>query len=991
MQPTSDEPQDADSTTTIEGEQTKTTSEVQPEHIRRVLHRLATEPLRLRGDNLIMRPWGGRQLIALKGLEGAAQSGRFGESFELSAYPRDPEAARHPSEVEFDDGSSMRLTELLARAGEAVLGPAFFAAHGPCFPLLPKFLDVQQLLSVQSHPRGNPEVYVVIDCEPGASLRIGFARDIDRAATVAALQAGRADQEALLKLVWVAEERLAEVCSDLFGTPDAVKRLSERFAPLLRDPSSAPQLRELLTRLDACYRDTLALLNRIEIAPGMVLFNAHPPGSPTSRTPSAEVHCLGNPERKSMLLLEIRRPGVTYRAWDHVRFPLRELAIAQAFETMNCAASRPESFIVEPRAVPERPGVFRSVECPAFIVDHLRPKPGMSVLAAAEGLPTTLHAIAGSAQLYGPDDCDWGSIRAGQSLLLPAKLARLRIEALTPDAELVQVTVPLPSISIADGEQRVSGFEARRYNLAHMRRVVAESQGPSEVLAIVNPGDAASMHARLLARASAIFRADGATAIHCYEEQTRRGQLLGMLDALRAHRATHGELDPERTAVGIMLPGKGTRLSPLTQRLRGIKPLFPVPIRAEQRGALVWLDAAAASLWSWTLVAWTLERQGFRGIAWKWGDEPQIAARELASFDHDLSDVDAVRFGAAARISEDLARHKEWLLVDPETGDLVMQVRRRERKQLLERMGLADEPNASAHVHIGSPAFSHLFLRHAEAVFGDCQAWLDVDGYLFEALTQDLEVWAEEVERDPELRALLDRCPDFYERARELRRRVEDQRGHAMRIVVVDFGADPYWADIGQLDKARAVWAELAGLDERAAFARLLAGIEQAEPDAFGNYLVGDSRIPSDGSVRNCVIVDSVVMRGQAAGAVIVGSRLGLAGLEPGAVAIGCHVDALRMGKDSLAFGSTGDYLRVPDHHVHTSIVADPAAEEWVFESWFADTRQNPGAPENYHHPRYGNPTSFAAKLEQMHNWSGDPTELEQRIAAALGKLTPAS
>jgi hypothetical protein len=499
-----------------------------------------------------------------------------------------------------------------------------------------------------------------------------------------------------------------------------------------------------------------------------------------------------------------------------------------------------------------------------------------------------------------------------------------------------------------------------------MRWVVAESQGPREVLAIVNPGDSSSVGARLEARASAIFRSDGATTIHCHEEQTRRGQLLGLLDALRAHRAAHGELDEERTAVGIMLPGKGTRLSPLTQRLRGIKPLFPVPIRAEQHGVPVWLDAATASLWSWTLVAWMLERQGFRGIAWKWGDEPQIAARELASYDHDLSDVDAVRFGAAARITEDLARNKEWLLVDPETGELVMQVRRRDRKQLLERMGLPDEPSAAAHVHIGSPAFSHLFLRHAEAVFGDCEGWLDVDGYLFEALTHDLEVWADEVQRDPELQALLARHPDFYERACELRRRIEDERGHALRIVVVDFGADPYWADIGQLDKARAVWAKLGGLDEGAAFARLLAGIDQAEPDPFGNYLVGDATIPSDGSVRNCVIIDSVIVRGQATGAVVVRSELGLAGLESGAVAIDCKVNALRMGRDTLAFGSVGDYLRVPDHHVHTSIVADPDAVPPSFESWFADARQNPGARENYEQPRYGNPTSFAAKLTQI-------------------------
>ena len=936
--------------------------------VQRVLERLACDPLRLRDDNLVARPWGGRQLIAFKQLDDAALPGLFGESFEVAAAPGDAEACRHPSIVEFDDGSSMRLAELLMRAGESVLGHEFLAAYGPRIPLLPKFLDVHGLLSIQAHPRGNPEVYVVIDCEPGASLRVGFRREVDPAATVAALELGRADQEALAALLWVDEDRLAKVFANLLGTAHAPDRLTERFAPLLRDAASLPRLRELLERLDACYRESLDALNRIEVTPGMVIFNADPPGRVADQTPSAQVHALGNPERKSLLLLEIRRPGATYRAWDHVRFPLRELAIARAFEVLSCAASKPQDFIIEPEPVAGRPGVWRSVECPAFIVDHLRPGPGLPVYAASEGLPATLHGLRGAARLYGPADRDWGVLRAGQSMLLPAGVSSLRLVALAPDTELVQVTMPLPK---AEAEE-VSSAQAKRHNLAEMWRIVRESQGPREVVAIVNPGDGDAVTARLRSFAPAVFRADGATRIYAHEERSeaadRRGQLLGLLDALRAYRELHGALIQDRVAVGIMLPGKGTRLSPLTQHLGGIKPLFPVPIRAELDGVPVWLDAATASLWTWTLVAQTLERQGFRGVAWKWGDEPQIASRKLANFDYDLSDVDAIRFGAAATITEDLARNKEWLQVDPQTGDLVMQLRRRPRAELLARMGLADQPHAAAHVHIGSPTFSHVFLGHAEAVFGDCQGWLDVDGYLFEALTQDRELWADEVERDPELRAMLERCPDFYERARELRRRIEEERGHAMRVVVLDFGSDPYWADIGQLRRAREAWAILAGPAqvESAGFARWLAAMDGVAPDAFGNYLVGDVRIPSDGSVRDSVVIDSSVGRGDIEGAVLRNSKLGLANLERGAVALDCEVAALRMGKDTLALGSVGEYLRVPDHHVHTSIAADPQAEPPVIESWFADARDNPGERENYEQPRYGNPTSFAAKFEQV-------------------------
>jgi hypothetical protein len=136
--------------------------------------------------------------------------------------------------------------------------------------------------------------------------------------------------------------------------------------------------------------------------------------------------------------------------------------------------------------------------------------------------------------------------------------------------------------------------------------------------------------------------------------------------------------------------------------------------------------------------------------------------------------------------------------------------------------------------------------------------------------------------------------------------------------------------------------------------------------------------IPSDGSVRDSVVIDSSIGssigskigssigRSNVVGAVLRNTQLGLASLERGAVALDCQVAALRMGADTLALGSVGEYLRVPDHCVHTSIVADPEAEPPVIESWFADARDNPGDRENYEQPRYGNPTSFAAKFEQV-------------------------
>jgi hypothetical protein len=960
--------------------------------LKQLLAQLGSAPLRLRGDNLVPRPWGGRRLLDYKGLSGATRPGRYGESFEVSAYPLDYEAARYPSMVEFADGSSMRLSELIGRAGDALVGPEFLQAYGACIPLLPKFLDIEGLLSVQSHPQGHPEAYLIIDCAPGATIRVGFAHEIDPEQMAARLEAARALQAGLHELFWMDESGYAPALAELLGKPDAVRRLGERLTPMLREQADRPRMLEAVATLDACYREMLDALNVIEVEPGMVIFNADDPaGSDSTRMPTAQIHCLGNPEGRSVLLLEIRRPGVTHRAWDHVRFPIRELAIAEAFAAVDTTPTPPTAFVVEPRPLAGRPGITRSVECPAFIIDHLRPSPGVAVWATTEGAPTTLHGIRGVARLFGPDEAVWGLLRAGESLLLPAGVKSLRLEAQTPEAELVQVIIPLPVREVteepswADGSRprERSSADAKRQNLARLRALIADSLGPSEVLAIVNGGDARELGVLLRALVPALFRADGETQIHAHEEPHRRGQLLGLLDALRAYRTAHGRIDPDRVSLGIMLPGKGTRLGPVTARLHGIKPLFPMPVQAKSPDGSVWLDGAAASLWCWTLVCWTLERQGFRGVAWKWGDEVQIAGRTLASVDYDLSDVDAIRFGATATLSDDLAQNKEWLLVDPESGELRVQLRRRPLAELRQRISAHSQGERMLEplVHIGSPAFSHLFLRHAEQVFADFEGWIDVDGYLFEALTHEPDDWTAELERDPGLRELLEQCPYFYERVTELRRRIEADRGHGLRIVVLDFGGDPYWGDIGQLGKARDVWATLAQPGDAGEFARQLAGLDGITPDAWGNVIVGASAVPSDGSVRGCVVIDSLIDRGRAEGAVIVRSSLGIAGFEPGAVAIDCHVDALRLGRNSFAFGSIGDYLRVPDEHAHTSIVDDPRATVPKIESWFADMRVDLGNAKFHEQPRWGNPTSFAKKFAQMRQRDVDPAVIDARVA----------
>ncbi|MFV8754706.1 hypothetical protein ACNOYE_29520 [Nannocystaceae bacterium ST9] len=925
---------------------------------------IAGAPIRLAADNLVERPWGGRWLLELKRL--GERPGKFGESFELAAEPDDREAAEHPSQVVFADGSTMPLPELLALAGPALLGDRFFTAYGPRIPLLPKLLDVEGLLSVQTHPPGHPELYVIVDAEPGASLRLGWRRDVDPGELAERFHEGRALQDRLIAGLRegvdfeLVQRSFARVLGRERVASDQAAAIVRSLAPHLRPELDPDPLLALVVRAVELYHDILDRMNVLAIRPGDVIYNARPSDPRSTHVPSAEIHALGDPGSKRALIFEVRRPGVTHRAWDHLRFPVRALAIDEAIATMSCAASAPEQFRVEPRPLPGRPGVRRSIECPAFVVDHLRPTLGQAIELRAAELPGSLHGLRGEVELVGLAGESLGRLRAGESVLLPHAHDPFVVRATIEPTELLQITVPLaPSFSERSGPIRSPAAAAKRANWADLHRIVARSQGPREVVAIVNGGDGPSLAAHLERMSTRIFRADGATEIAVHEEPTRRGQLLGLLDALREH-----PLDPDHVALGIMLPGKGTRLSPLTQRLRGIKPLMPVPIRPSAEGP--WLDAATASLYSWVLVGATLERLGFRGVAWKWGDEPQIPAHVLAQLDRELASADAVRFGAQVEVDEDLARNKEWLAVDPIAGDLRVQVRRRSLAELRERLGVGADQPLRAHVNLGSPAFSHRFLAAAQRWFGDCEGWLDVDGYLFEALTHDDASWAAELARDPGLRALIERVPDFHARARGLRATLEAERGRALRIAVIDFGAELHWCDVGQLGKAREAFAALAHPGETGEFARVLASLDAIEPDRWGNVVAGRSAIPDDGSVRDCVIVDSTIGAGPATRAVILHAELGHARLEPGSVAIDCRVQQIELGRDALAFGSRVDHLAVREGWVHTSIARDPASEVDEHESWWADSRDDPGAAHNYESVVWGNPDSFAAKFEQM-------------------------
>ena len=125
--------------------------------------------------------WGGNRLKTLYGREG---SDKVAESWEVSVHPDGPSGI----------AGGGTLAEYLAARPEAA-----GAAGG--LPVLIKYIDAAQNLSVQVHPddafarreegdNGKTEMWYVIGAEEGAGIYCGFRKDTDKDAFLAKVQDG---------------------------------------------------------------------------------------------------------------------------------------------------------------------------------------------------------------------------------------------------------------------------------------------------------------------------------------------------------------------------------------------------------------------------------------------------------------------------------------------------------------------------------------------------------------------------------------------------------------------------------------------------------------------------------------------------------------------------------------------------------------------------------------------------------------------------------
>ena len=125
--------------------------------------------------------WGGERIIPFKHLNDNMEN--VGESWEISGV-KDNETI--VSEGQY---KGKKLNDLVAELKEKLVGKECYKRYGDEFPLLIKFIDARQDLSIQVHPtdeiakkqgreRGKTEMWYLMDSAPGAKLYSGLKKKI---------------------------------------------------------------------------------------------------------------------------------------------------------------------------------------------------------------------------------------------------------------------------------------------------------------------------------------------------------------------------------------------------------------------------------------------------------------------------------------------------------------------------------------------------------------------------------------------------------------------------------------------------------------------------------------------------------------------------------------------------------------------------------------------------------------------------------------------
>ena len=295
--------------------------------------------------------WGGDKIIPFKQLD--VQMENVGESWEISGVPGNETIVANGPE------RGKTLNELVREQQAALVGQENYERFGDEFPLLIKFIDARQDLSIQVHPndevahrqgkeRGKTEMWYALEPTPGAQLYNGLKRQI---------------------------------------TPEEYKQLVA----------------------DDTICDALA---RYEVHEGDVFF-----------IPAGRIHAIG----AGCFVAEIQQTSdVTYRIYDFKRRDkdgnYRQLHTHEAAEAIDYTVL--PNYRMEYKAVKDEPQ--QVVSCPYFttaVYDLTEP---MTLDYSELDSFVILIGVKGEGMLN--VDGERTSLRAGETLLLPATVKEVQVE-----------------------------------------------------------------------------------------------------------------------------------------------------------------------------------------------------------------------------------------------------------------------------------------------------------------------------------------------------------------------------------------------------------------------------------------------------------------------------------------------------------------------------------------------------------------------------------
>ena len=156
-------------------------------------------PLRFEA-RLVPKIWGGRRLQSVLG-KPLPEGEKIGESWEI--YDR-PDNSAVVAEGPLKGQS---LGDLVKEFGPQLLGEASWAQNPDRFPLMAKFIDAADWLSVQVHPddhwassrlgpdeNGKTEMWYVVATDGAGELMVGLKKGTDRASFRKALEQGKLEE-----------------------------------------------------------------------------------------------------------------------------------------------------------------------------------------------------------------------------------------------------------------------------------------------------------------------------------------------------------------------------------------------------------------------------------------------------------------------------------------------------------------------------------------------------------------------------------------------------------------------------------------------------------------------------------------------------------------------------------------------------------------------------------------------------------------------------